>query len=344
MKIAIFTVRFIILLFSIVLTTLNMTVVQAESRRVALVIGNEAYQNAPLTTPVNDAYDMATVLHKVGFEVTLLTNINQSNMEEAMATFEKQLHRGVVGLFYYSGYAVQYEGENYLIPYDAMSTIQNASSFRYKAVNLGYMLSLMKTAKNDVNIVILDACQASPFSFSTEKGLAAVGEGENMIIAYATSPNKVCPSLISRKQRNSYYTKHLLNFITFPDLPIELMLKKVRTAVKKTTGNRQTPWYISSLGDTFKFNGFVPNTVQLQPQLKKAMLTVRPNVSNATLFINGKSYNFISPDGTEIKLPLGKYTIRVQKEGYFPFVKAFILKKDETVPAILHDTWVPTPW
>lgn len=37
--------------------------------RIALVIGNAAYKEAPLSNPPNDARDMEAVLHSVGFEV-----------------------------------------------------------------------------------------------------------------------------------------------------------------------------------------------------------------------------------------------------------------------------------
>jgi uncharacterized caspase-like protein len=274
MKIAaIFAVRFLLLL-CLVLTNLYVTVVYAEPQRVALVIGNGGYQNAPLTTPINDAYDMAEVLHKVGFEVTPYTDVDQFTMEEAMVDFGKKLHRGVVGLFYYSGYAVQYEGENYLIPKGAISTIKTARHLRSKAVNLDYVLSFMEDAKNGVNIVILDACRTSPFSFQKkiEKGLTTVGGVENIVIAYATSSGKVSLSVISHKQRNSFYTMHLLPFIKSSNLDIELMLKEVRTAVSWETRDRQKPSYTSSLEDTFKF-GSVSST-KFNPPSRKPLYPV----------------------------------------------------------------------
>jgi hypothetical protein len=338
MRIAIFAVRFVLLL-CLVLLNLYVTVVYAEPGRVALVIGNGAYQKKPLITPVNDALDMAKVLKKVGFEVTVETDVDQFTMEEAMVGFGEKLHRGGVGLFYYSGYAVQYEGENYLIPYGAISTIKVARHLRSKAVNLDYVLSLMENANNGVNIVILDACRASPFSFSKtiEKGLTTVAGGENMIIAYATSLGKVCP--LNKEQRNSFYTKHLLDLIEFSKLPIELMLKEVRTKVKWETNGRQIPWYASSLDDNFNFNKSNKSVLFIPPpfyQVEKAILTVRSNVDGTRLFINGKNYNIISNVGKYIKLPSGKkYTVQVTKNGYTQFTKKFILKKDTTVNAEL---------
>jgi uncharacterized caspase-like protein len=342
------------LLFCLVITNLYTTTAYAR-QRVALVVGNGDYQNAPLSTSINDAKDMATTLIKVGFEVILKTNVDQFDMENAMVAFGKKLRRGVVGLFYYSGYAVQYEGENYLIPYNAISSIKVARHIRSKAVNLDYVLSLMENAENGINIVILDAYRPSPFSFSKtiEKGLTTVAGAENMIIAYATSPGKVSPSVISHKRRNSFFTMYLLHFIKSSNLPVELMLKEVRTAVKWETRGRQKPWYTTSLDDTFTFNESVSSTKFIPPprqplyQVKTAMLTVRSNVDGATLFINGKNYNFIPNGGKKIELPVGKkYIVQVKKNEYTQFTKEFVLKKDRTVNAILSfiDVFYPGGW
>src|SRR5882724_6268876 len=55
-------------------------------QRTALVIGNSQYSTGPLRNPVNDARDMAEVLKKVGFAVTVLTDVTQAQMETAVIT------------------------------------------------------------------------------------------------------------------------------------------------------------------------------------------------------------------------------------------------------------------
>jgi hypothetical protein len=103
------------------------------SKRIALVIGNGAYKIEPLTNPANDAHDMATVLlREVGFEVTLEVNANKARMEKAIQAFQDKLLEGGVGLFYYSGHAVQYESENYIIPVGAMETIYTIDKSKKK--------------------------------------------------------------------------------------------------------------------------------------------------------------------------------------------------------------------
>ena len=61
--------------------------------RVALVIGNGAYESGPLKNPVNDAEDMAARLKRLQFDVLLLTNITQQQTDEAVDAFYRKLQQ-----------------------------------------------------------------------------------------------------------------------------------------------------------------------------------------------------------------------------------------------------------
>src|SRR5512138_2118152 len=90
--------------------------VSALERRVALVIGNSAYQyTARLPNPVNDAQDIARVLKELQFQVILKTDAMLDTMADAIFEFGERLKGGGVGLLYYSGHGMQVKGENYLI-------------------------------------------------------------------------------------------------------------------------------------------------------------------------------------------------------------------------------------
>lgn len=54
---------------------------QGPEQRLALVIGNSNYQNAPqLANPDNDAQSMAQFLNSAGFEVISATDLTQNDM------------------------------------------------------------------------------------------------------------------------------------------------------------------------------------------------------------------------------------------------------------------------
>ncbi len=236
-----------------VMLSLSVAISSYASTQVALVIGNADYHNAPLQNPVNDARDIAKKLQHFGFEVMLKINVDQPAMETAINEFGRQLRQSNVGLFYYSGHGVQYAGQNYLIPIGAMSSLSTAEQLRYKTVNIGYLIGMMKDAGNAMNLVMLDACRDNPFKGffrNIQRGLARMPGAEGMLIAYATSPGTTAFDGVGR---NSPYTKHLLEFMNVPNLPIELLLKKVRAAVKRETKGQQTPWYEASIDGDFYF-------------------------------------------------------------------------------------------
>lgn len=220
--------------------------------RTALVIGNSAYQFTPtLKNPTNDASDMGASLKKLGFSVTTLLNASRKEMEEAIGDLGRRLVGGGVGLFFYAGHGLQINGENYLLPVDA--DIKSETDVRYKAVNAGQVLGEMGEARNGMNIVILDACRDNPLPRSyrsSKSGLAEMEAPKGSIIAFATAPGNTASDGTGR---NGIYTKHILENIETPDLPVEVMFKKVLQGVNSSTSGNQIPWTSSSFTGDFYF-------------------------------------------------------------------------------------------
>jgi len=175
-------------------------------------------------------------------------------MEEAVSRFAQEIQHGYVALFYFSGHGVQVKGENYLIPIG--ERIESEADIRYKAVNAGQILAKMEESGNRINILILDACRNNPFkSFrSQSKGLTMMDAPKGTFVAYATAPGSVAAD---GAERNSPYTKHLIQVLKNNDLPIEQAFKHVLRAVEYETGGKQTPWYSSCLRDDFYFKPMV---------------------------------------------------------------------------------------
>jgi Caspase domain len=124
---------------------IGLNVYTTNERRTALVIGNAAYRAAPLRNAVNDATDMASTLRQLGFNVVELHDAGHQQMEEGVEQFTRQLGRGGMGLFYFSGHGVQVNGQNYLIPVDAR--ISRESDIKYQSVQVDWVLDRMRDAK-----------------------------------------------------------------------------------------------------------------------------------------------------------------------------------------------------
>ncbi|MBF0264427.1 MAG: SUMF1/EgtB/PvdO family nonheme iron enzyme [Gammaproteobacteria bacterium] len=239
--------------------------VQAKQNRIALVIGNSDYKNAPLTNPGNDATDMTKVLKRQGFKVTKLINANQQKMEEAITKFGKKLYqKNTVGLFFFAGHGVQVNNTNYLVPTGANITEAN---IKYKAVDAGQILSEMSLADNGLNMMILDACRNNPFSRSfrsSTRGLAKMQAPTGSVILYATSPGDVAAD---GSGRNGLFTEKLMKNINKKGFNVEKVFKQTAIAVSNASGKKQVPYFEGVILGDFYFNG---NVTVTQPNIQVA--------------------------------------------------------------------------
>jgi uncharacterized caspase-like protein len=133
-------------------------------RRIALVIGNAAYSiSSQLTNPVNDGLQMAEALERLGFEVKFASNCGINEFDTQLRNFMRKLAGSDAGLFYYSGHALQFGGENYLIPVDAR--LEEPDDLGRRAFSISQQLTAMRCAAR-VSIVFLDACRDNPFKLT----------------------------------------------------------------------------------------------------------------------------------------------------------------------------------
>ena len=231
----------------------------ANGKRLALVVGNAAYVQRPLSNPVNDARAMAQVLRECGFEVLTGFDLSKAELEQKILQFGEKLKASQgVGLFYYSGHGIQVDGENFLIPVEFdINRVPDRRLTKNHATNVDEVLAYMDLAGNGLNIVILDACRDNPFEKGWKsvksKGLAGIDAPSGTFIAYATAPNRTATD---GTERNSPYTAALLKQLKIPGQSIYDVFDKVGAEVEDTTGRAQKPWIASSLrGRRFCFQG-----------------------------------------------------------------------------------------
>ena len=203
--------------------------------RLALVIGNGAYETSPLADPVNDARLIAQTLRQLDFEVLEHLDLNQKELKRAIQLFGDRLElagAGAVGLFYYAGHGVQVNGRNYLIPTDA--AIDRETDVDIEAVATDTVLAQMEFANNDLNFVILDACRNNPYtrSFrSASRGLARMDAPRGTLISYATAPGDVA---LDGNGEHSPYSRALAKAMLKPGMPS-------RTAPMRPTSSASSP-------------------------------------------------------------------------------------------------------
>jgi uncharacterized caspase-like protein len=235
--------------------SLSLTCTAFAEERIALVVGNGAYSSvAPLANPVSDATLIARKLEGLGFQVKLLTDSNLIEIKKGISHFGRELRaagKDATGLFYYAGHGVQSFGANYLLPVD--TSLTDAADLDLVAVEASSILRQMFSAKNNTNIVILDACRNNPLVDIPEfgdNGLAEMKAPTGTYLAYATSPGKVA---LDGSNGNSPFTAALAQEMAIPGAPIEEVFKRVRVKVLQQTGGAQIPWDTSSLTNQFYF-------------------------------------------------------------------------------------------
>ncbi len=222
-------------------------------KRVALVIGNSAYVNAPrLDNPANDAADMAGTLRKLNFDVTQSLDLDKASMDRTIRNFAEGLPGAQVALFFYAGHGLQVGGQNYLVPVDAKLTSSTAIDF--ETVRLDLVQRSMERGTM-TNILILDACRDNPLtrnlaralgsrSSALGKGLAPMESGEGTLISFSTQPGNVA---LDGAGRNSPFATALLKHIPTPGDDLPTILINVRNDVMAVTARKQVPWEHSAL-------------------------------------------------------------------------------------------------
>jgi len=224
------------------------------TKRVALVVGNSSYQNAPLLpNPANDAAAIAATLKGAGFDVVdSRLNLAATDMRRALREFADQARNADIALVYYAGHGIEIDGTNYLIPTDAR--LERDTDIYDEAFSLDRVLLAIEPARQ-LRVVIVDACRNNPFadsmkrtvaSRSISRGLARVEPAvSNTLIAFAA---KAGLTALDGNSKNSPYATALVKYIAKPGLDLRRAFGFVRDDVLQATGNRQEPYVYGSLG------------------------------------------------------------------------------------------------
>ncbi len=229
------------------------------TKRVALVIGNSAYEHAPvLKNPKNDAEAISAVLKRLGFDVVTGIDLAHLDFARIVSQFRKKLKGADVGLFFYAGHGLQVDGSNYFVPIDAV--LDDETSLDFETVPLRLILKLMERSTK-TNLVFLDACRDNPLARNLARsmgtrstaigtGLARVESGLGTLITFATQPGNVA---LDGDGVNSPFATGMLKHMETPGLDVALVMRRVREEVIKATSGSQVPWSNSSLTGSFKF-------------------------------------------------------------------------------------------
>lgn len=241
-------------------------------KRVALVIGNSAYQNASkLANPGNDASAMADLFRRAGFDVVeARQDLGNLEFKRVAREFTAVARDADVAVMYFAGHGIEVNGTNYLIPTDAR--LATDFDVEDEALSLDRLVRALEPARR-LRLIILDACRDNPFIQKMQRSVAtrAVASGlakvepatSDTLVAFAAKAGSTADD---GRGANSPFTTALLNHLTVPGRDVRIALGYVRDEVIKATGNKQEPFVYGSLGGA---------TVALVPEPKRE-IAVQP--------------------------------------------------------------------
>lgn len=213
-------------------------------KRIALLIGNQAYKPGVgvLVNPLNDIRIVGDALAAVGFEtMPPVQNARRADMLLAIHAFAAKLNTAgsdAVGFLYYSGHGIASAGENYLIPVDIEEP--STEQLSVHGVTHSEVLAILRhKAPNAAHYLVLDACRNTLQGARGGKGFAPIGQQSGVLVAFAAEPGKTASDT---GQGSGPYAAALAAELVKPGQNDLLMFHHVRVAVMDKTRGDQVPW------------------------------------------------------------------------------------------------------
>src|SRR6516165_6756384 len=227
---------------------------QQTEKRIALVVGNAAYQAETLPTAANDAGLIAQTLQAAGFDVVGARDLDQDALRRSFRDFlDKATGSGpdTIAFIYFAGYGLQLEGENYLVPIDAR--IARDTDVAASAVRASDYLRPLAALKLKASIVVFDAARPSPFARSGPPlagGLALVEPEPGLLLAYNAAPGTVAPE---GPGPYGAYAQALAELMRDGGLPLASVFDRARLRVNDVTKGAEVPWHASKVETSLVF-------------------------------------------------------------------------------------------
>jgi tetratricopeptide (TPR) repeat protein len=229
-------------------------------RRVALVIGNDKYENVPqLKRAVNDARAVADHLGKLGFEVITVENGNRRTMSEKLTELAGKLGRGDTAFFFFAGHGIAVKDGNYLLPTDTpdINEDQEAMVTR-EAIGADSIVEALQERGTRVIVMVLDACRDNPFKKAGTRGVggkSGLGEmraPEGVFVLYSAGFGQTALDRLSDKDgsANSVFTRTFVSLLDRPGITLQEIAKITQSEVKKlsaSVNHTQMPAYYDQI-------------------------------------------------------------------------------------------------
>ena len=279
------------LILAIVLFCILLAGPASAERRVALVVGNDRYDelsaDEQLHNAVNDARAVKAALELLKFEVDIGENLDRKQFIEKLSDFGGRLQDGDIAFFFYAGHGVSFSGANYLLPRDIPTPRANARDEESRLADLAVaetrVVERMRAAGARVAVVVLDACRDNPLaapgsrSIGGERGLQPPPSTRGVLTIYSAGVGQKATDL---GEGNSLFTGVLVKALTTPGLGLRDVAFKTQGEVAALASERglvQEPGvYSQIIGDDLYLAGAAATVPAPDYTLAKLIETAGP--------------------------------------------------------------------
>jgi len=269
----------------------------AAERRIALVIGNDAYVEVPsLAKAVNDANGVAAALSAIGFEATIVENATRNDMSRGLNDFERRIEPGDTAFFFFAGHGFEIRGESFLLPTDVPPAREGEESLiadaSFSDAEIGERI---QSRGARTVIMVLDACRDNPFARPGEtralfgtRGLARMDPAEGMFVLFSAGAKQQALDGLDEAdpEANSVFTRVFIEALNDPGLSLVQLAKQTQTEVRalaESVGHTQTPAYYDQIvGDFYLTPPDAESSSPAPAQEEEVANLEQPPVDNIT--------------------------------------------------------------
>jgi hypothetical protein len=221
-------------------------------RRVALIVANGAYSEAPLTNPPVDAGIVAGSLEKIGFSVTVKKDLDLDGFEQAISEFAETTRGAEIALFYFAGHGFSVADgghqENLLMATSANFSAKTALALEGGGEPLDHVEETI-IGRARATLIFIDACRNIPALAS--RGFGSRGftplDASNLEGAYVVLSTRVGQTAEDGAGgQGSPFARAFASVLPTPGLRIEDAYYRMREQVRRETSGVQVPDSIRS--------------------------------------------------------------------------------------------------
>jgi len=235
------------------LLTIVAAVGQTPSRQAFLLINTEYQSVAPLTANTAALEELKGALAAAKFEVREERNFTQERLAKDLdKTLLSAVEAGDTLLFYYFGYAIQANGDNFLVPVDFDPKKTDPVPFRARSLT-GFM-QLLDEKQIGLKMILIDSTSQATdlLQRATGPGLALPDMTDIREIAYLSSAAmNAVPVPLTDAERGAF-AKQVALLIRKPGTTLVDLLAGTQSQVAAET-KKLNPFYLTQSTQAFRF-------------------------------------------------------------------------------------------